>query len=104
MSVVQIFLVSLEALQMKMLSWKIYKEDIWNHFELAQFGIFVLYVIARFTQTDLEIVPTEENKKDANRIQFWVILNTLLTGLIVLKLMYFMQVSINLAKIVKLTM
>lgn len=48
-------------------------------------------------------LKTEDLEDSQSFIVFWAIGNTILFLLIVLKLMYFMRVSENLAKIVKLS-
>ena len=48
-------------------------------------------------------MPTDENKDEVSRMKYWAVTNSLMTLLIVFKLMYFMKVSVNLATVVKLT-
>lgn len=96
-------MLGLEALQIRNLSWRIYKQDIYNFSELFQVCISVAYSVLRFVEIDKSIIPKGETKSEAWRMQYWVVLNTIMVILIVLKIMYFMKVSVNLAKIVKLT-
>lgn len=105
MTVMNVFLLCLEILQVRQLTWNIYKRDKWNFVELASIILTFVYMGVRLANYNVDIVPNEnDNKKEARRIQYWVIFNSLIFGLQVMKMLYFMRVSINLAKIVKLTM
>lgn len=71
--------------------------------ELSLVVVFGIYMGIRVRQSELYILPHLAPKEDSLRVSFWVVFNTILLVLQVMKLLYFMRVSEELAKIVKLT-
>jgi hypothetical protein len=76
-----LFLFGVEAIQIQNLTWKIYKTDSMNFVELSQYCFALVYIVFRFIEMDELVIPLEENTKDARRIQWWVIANTILFSL-----------------------
>lgn len=52
MFIVQLILLSLEYLQCRQLTWKIYKQETWNFIELAQVCVFIIYMLVRIFQSN----------------------------------------------------
>lgn len=103
MFLIQSFLLILEYLQMRSLTWNIYKQETWNFVELSQVLVFYIYMVVRIMYGDRHVLPHKVEEEDAIIVSFWVVFNTILLLLQVLKLLYFMRVSEKLAKIVKLS-
>lgn len=68
MGIVVLFLFILEMIQLKNLSWGIYKQDVWNFLELGQYFLFVGYFSLRMTQLDKSVLPGADNMEEVNRI------------------------------------
>lgn len=57
-----------------------YSNDSFNFVELLQFLVSVVYIIIRLTQSDCYILPKPDDPlehADAQRVQYWVVANTI---------------------------
>jgi hypothetical protein len=125
----QLFLLCIEFLQMRTVGWLEYKRDLWNFIEIGQSFFFLAYMILRIIDTssilpDLSATASVIRKLAVSKkgtvsegggeaiedddymvspnISVWVIMNTLFVVQMIMKMMYFMRINGELAKLIKL--